>query len=62
MLIIVDQRIVILRTRSRSGFLPNAKVLFKAGLPSGDYHGQMNSVHTEQELESKARVLVVLYV
>ena len=33
---------------SRNGFITNAKLIFKAGSSSGDYHGQMNSVNFEK--------------
>lgn len=41
-------RLILVHAGSRGGFLNGAKLLFKAGTTSGDYHGQMNSVNFEK--------------
>lgn len=48
-----SKRLIILHAGTRNGFIPNAKLVFKAGLSSGDYHGQMNSVNFEKWINEK---------
>ncbi|CAH2099013.1 unnamed protein product [Euphydryas editha] len=43
-----SNRLILVHVGSRSGFLDGAKLLFKAGTVTGDYHGQMNSVNFEK--------------
>src|SRR5258705_10476650 len=48
-----SNRLIILYAGSSTGFVPNAKLVFKAGCSSGDYHGQMNSTNFGKWLEEK---------
>ncbi|CAH2097973.1 unnamed protein product [Euphydryas editha] len=41
-------RLILVHAGSRHGFLDGAKLLFKAGTATGDYHGQMNSTNFEK--------------
>ncbi|XP_022824365.1 uncharacterized protein LOC111354941 [Spodoptera litura] len=43
-----SNRLILVHAGSRSGFLDGAKLLFKAGTVTGDYHGQMNNVNFEK--------------
>jgi len=46
-------RLVILHAGSKNGFIPGAKLLYKLGSTSGDYHGQMNYENFKKWIENK---------
>ena len=46
-------RLVILHAGSKNGFIPGAKLLYKLGSTSGDYHGQMNYENFKKWVENK---------
>lgn len=38
-------RLITLHVGEISGFLPNVKLIYRAGSATGDYHGQMNATN-----------------
>jgi transposase len=45
-------RLVILHAGSKNGFVPGAKLVYKLGSTSGDYHGQMNYENFKKWVEN----------
>lgn len=46
-------RLIVVHAGSKSGFVKNAELIFKAGTATGDYHGQMNYDNFEKWLKEK---------
>lgn len=46
-------RLIIVHAGSENGFIENAGLIFKAGLTTGDYHGQMNKDNFTKWLKEK---------
>lgn len=46
-------RLIIVHAGYKEGFVPNAKLVFKSGLKTGDYHDDMNSVNYVKWLKEK---------
>ncbi|XP_039285343.1 uncharacterized protein LOC120351576 [Nilaparvata lugens] len=46
-------RLIVLHAGSASGFLSGAKLIYRAGITTGDYHGQMNNVNFEKWVKEK---------
>ena len=44
---------IIFHGGSKSGFVPIAELIFKAGCATADYHSQMNYDHFEKRLREK---------
>ena len=47
------QRLIIVHAGGENGFIPNALLIFKSGLKTGDYHQDMNSENFARWLEMK---------
>lgn len=46
-------RLIIVHAGYKEGFIPNAKLMFKSGLKTGDYHDDMNAVNYVKWLKEK---------
>ncbi|KAL3266101.1 hypothetical protein HHI36_010287, partial [Cryptolaemus montrouzieri] len=47
------KRFIIFQAEEKAGFVPNAELLFKSGLKTGNYHDDMNHMNYMQWLEKK---------